>query len=209
MSISENNDIYSDRSLSAERYKRLVEASLDIIYIFSNKRGGLYWSPRVKEILGYNADSLIKDSFIWYNSIHSDDKHYVDDAIAGLNKGRGYSIEYRIKDLDGNWHWFFDRFIGKVEMKDEILIEGLATDITDRKLAEIDLRNKNLELEKMLSEIKTLRGIIPICAECKKIRTDKGAWKHIESYICEHSDAEFSHGICPDCEKKIYPDLYT
>ena len=207
MSSSENNDIYGDLTLSAERYKRLVEGSLDIVYIFSSKRGGLYWSPRVKEVLGYNVDSFLKDSFLWYDSIHPDDKPNVDGAIAEIKKGRGYAIEYRIKDTDGNWHWFFDRFIGKVEKHDEIIIEGLATDITDRKIAEIELKNKNLELKKMLSEIKTLRGIIPICANCKKIRTDKGAWKQIESYICEHSDAEFSHGICPNCEKILYPEF--
>ena len=209
MGISENNDVYGDVRLSAERYKRLVEASLDIVYIFSSKRGGLYWSPRVQEVLGYNADSLLQNSFIWYDSIHPDDKPNVDKAIAERNIGRGYAIEYRIKDADGHWHWFFDRFIGKVEQNGEIIIEGLATDITDRKTNEIEIRKKNLELEKMLSEIKTLRGIIPICANCKNIRTDKGAWTKIESYISEHSDAEFSHSICPSCAKKIYHDLDT
>ena len=207
MSISENNDIHGDLSLSAERYKRLVEASLDVVYIFSNKRGGLYWSPRVKEVLGYNVDSFLKDSFLWYESIHPDDKPYVDNAIDELKKGRGYALEYRIKDTNGNWHWFFDRFIGKVEKHGEIIIEGLATDITDRKNAEIELKKKNFELEKMLLEIKTLRGIIPICANCKKIKTDKGSWTQMESYISEHSDAEFSHGICPNCSEILYPEL--
>ena len=56
-------------------------------------------------------------------------------------------------------------------------------------------------------EIKTLRGIIPICSYCKKIRTDDKSWQLIEAYIREHSDAEFSHGICPECAKKFYPDI--
>jgi len=50
--------------------------------------------------------------------------------------------------------------------------------------------------------------MLPICAACKKIRDDKGYWNQIESYIREHSEAEFSHGICPDCAKKLYPDYY-
>jgi PleD family two-component response regulator len=66
------------------------------------------------------------------------------------------------------------------------------------------LREKNETLEKALAEIKTLRGIIPICANCKKIRDDEGAWKQIESYIQSHSEASFSHGICPDCIRKLY-----
>ena len=57
------------------------------------------------------------------------------------------------------------------------------------------------------SEIKRLRGMLPICSSCKKIRDDKGYWNQIEVYIKEHSDAEFSHGICPDCIKKLYPNL--
>ena len=70
-----------------------------------------------------------------------------------------------------------------------------------------ELTQKNLELEKALQEVKTLRGIIPICSACKKIRNDDGYWNQIESYISQHSEAEFSHSICPDCAKKLYPDL--
>jgi len=56
-------------------------------------------------------------------------------------------------------------------------------------------------------ELKVLRGILPICASCKKIRDDKGYWAQIESYIREHSEAEFSHSLCPDCAKKLYPNM--
>ncbi|MEN8143230.1 MAG: response regulator, partial [Thermodesulfobacteriota bacterium] len=56
--------------------------------------------------------------------------------------------------------------------------------------------------------VKTLSGMLPICASCKKVRDDKGYWNQIESYITNHSEAEFSHGICPDCVKEIYPDQY-
>jgi hypothetical protein len=64
------------------------------------------------------------------------------------------------------------------------------------------------ELKKALEEIKTLSGFLPICASCKKIRDDKGYWNQIEAYISEHSAAEFSHGICPECVEKLYPDIY-
>jgi CheY-like chemotaxis protein len=60
------------------------------------------------------------------------------------------------------------------------------------------------QLQEALSEIKTLKGIVPICASCKKIRNDKGYWQQLEAYIREHSQAEFSHGICPDCAQKLY-----
>jgi len=64
-----------------------------------------------------------------------------------------------------------------------------------------------LELQEALAEVITLRGIIPICSSCKKVRDDKGYWNQIESYIRDHSEADFSHSICPECAKELYPDL--
>jgi len=63
------------------------------------------------------------------------------------------------------------------------------------------------ELQKALSEVKTLKGMIPICSGCKSVRNDEGYWERIESYLKQHSDAEFSHGMCPECQKKYFPDL--
>ncbi|MCA1809673.1 MAG: VUT family protein [Lentisphaerae bacterium] len=73
--------------------------------------------------------------------------------------------------------------------------------------AEIERRKEvEAQLKQALTEVKTLRGLIPICAGCKKIRDDKGLWEQIESYVTRHSDARFSHGLCPDCVRKYYPD---
>ena len=69
------------------------------------------------------------------------------------------------------------------------------------------LRERGAELEKALSEIKTLQGILPICSNCKSIRDDKGYWQKLEKFLEERSAAEFSHSICPECAKKLYPDL--
>jgi hypothetical protein len=74
-------------------------------------------------------------------------------------------------------------------------------DITERKRAED-------ALQKAFDEIRTLRGIIPICAKCKQIRDDQGFWSQVEVYIRDHTEAEFSHGICPECAKELYPDLH-
>jgi YesN/AraC family two-component response regulator len=70
-----------------------------------------------------------------------------------------------------------------------------------------ELRRLNKKLQKALDEINTLQGIIPICSSCKKIRDDKGYWEKLENYIAQHSNAEFSHGICPDCARVQYPEL--
>ena len=77
----------------------------------------------------------------------------------------------------------------------------------DLKKNEESLRHERNKLSKALSEIKNLSGLLPICSNCKKIRDDRGYWNQIEAYIRDHSDAEFSHGICPDCVEELYPKL--
>lgn len=64
------------------------------------------------------------------------------------------------------------------------------------------------ELQQSLNSIKRLKGLLPICASCKKIRNDKGYWQQIESYVRDHTEADFSHSICPDCAKKLYPEYF-
>lgn len=71
-----------------------------------------------------------------------------------------------------------------------------------------ELKTKNKELESALSEVKNLQGLLPICLHCKKIRDDKGYWNQIEVYIRDHSNAEFTHGMCPDCAKQFYPEFF-
>lgn len=78
--------------------------------------------------------------------------------------------------------------------------------IIQNQLTEIE--EKNDVLQRQLKEIKVLKGFIPICASCKKIRDDKGYWTQVEQYVADHSEAEFTHSICPDCAKKLYPELY-
>ncbi len=83
----------------------------------------------------------------------------------------------------------------------------IARNITERKRAEEERENLISELQTALSEIKTLRGLLPICMNCHKIRTEQGAWNKLETYISKHSDAEFTHGICPDCFNKQMGEL--
>lgn len=80
-------------------------------------------------------------------------------------------------------------------------------DITASKIMEQEREQLISELQDALAKVRTLSGMLPICSSCKKIRDDKGYWNQIELYISKHSHAEFSHGICPQCAKKLYPDL--
>lgn len=81
---------------------------------------------------------------------------------------------------------------------------GIFSDITLRKKTEKERLKLILELQDALVKIKTLKGLIPICSVCKKIRDDSGFWNRLENYLIEHSEAEFTHGICPECAKTVY-----
>jgi PAS domain S-box-containing protein len=81
-------------------------------------------------------------------------------------------------------------------------------DVTERKRLEAEREQLIADLRKALEKIKTLKGLIPVCAWCKKVRDDKGYWEELEHYIREHTDADFTHGICPDCLKEYDPDTY-
>jgi PAS domain S-box-containing protein len=94
-----------------------------------------------------------------------------------------------------------------IAFKGQKILFNIIHDITERKLVEKTLEEERRRLQKTLGEVRTLRGIVPICAHCKKIRDDKGYWSQVEKYISEHTEAEFSHGICPECVEKFYPEI--
>ena len=103
-------------------------------------------------------------------------------------------------------------YISKPFQTEEVLAR-IETHLTLRRLS-LELEAKNVHLEKTnrelseaLEEIKTLRGILPICSHCKNIRDDDGYWKQLEAYFDKHAGIQFSHGICPKCAKELYPEL--
>lgn len=90
--------------------------------------------------------------------------------------------------------------------KPEEVLARVRTHLTLRHLQR-SLENKNKELRQALDEIRILRGILPICSSCKKIRNEDGYWEQIEVYIQDRSEVDFSHGICEECARKLYPEF--
>jgi diguanylate cyclase (GGDEF)-like protein/PAS domain S-box-containing protein len=121
---------------SESRYKRLIENSPDIVYTYSSRRGGLYYSPRVASILGYSVEHLVAHPMLWNESIHPDDTAAIALAIHNYRDGVPFQVEYRIRDAHGNWIWLYDRAIGSRVEDGDFIVEGLAMDITERRLAQ-------------------------------------------------------------------------
>ena len=96
----------------------------------------------------------------------------------------------------------------QTDWEGETTVLVVLRDITDRKRAEKEREILIGQLQEALAQVKQLSGLLPICSNCKKIRDDQGYWKAVDQYIGDHSDAQISHSICPECLKKLYPDLY-
>jgi hypothetical protein len=79
--------------------------------------------------------------------------------------------------------------------------------LTERREAVAAQKRLIAQLEEALSKVKTLSGLLPICSGCNKIRDDHGYWSQVEGYIQEHTDAQFTHGLCPDCIRKYFPEM--
>lgn len=119
-----------------------------------------------------------------------------------------FEYECHLRTGEGRVKWV--RFLSRPRRGEEgeIIWDGVMLDVTDRRQAEEEKERSIAELRDALAQVKTLRGLLPICSSCKKIRDDQGYWQQIEGYISRHSDALFTHGICPDCAKKLYPQYF-
>ncbi len=104
-------------------------------------------------------------------------------------------------------HDLLFRSLARSEADLKRINECLLREIDERRQSEQDKERLIGELEEALSKVKILRGLLPICTVCKKIRDDRGYWKQLEAYLLEHSDAEFTHSLCPECVEKVYPGL--
>ena len=121
---------------------------------------------------------------------------------------RSVEAVYKISLNSGRNIWVKDQAEIEIYEEDRIKLSLGCLTIVNKEMALEDKCETLIEkLKKSMAEVKALSRMLPICANCKKIRDDKGYWNEIETYISRHSETKFSHGICPECTKKLYPDL--
>ena len=164
----------------------------------------MHASPGAARIYGF-AESVI--SLIAVRSCAlAEYRPYLDAALKDLvERGGLYDTEFKIRNattgqiVDVHSRAEFDSTSRKVF--------GIVQDISERKRVEVEREKLILQLESAIEHVKTLKGIVPICASCKKIRDDPGFWEQVEAYVSRHTEAQFSHGLCPGCIETLYPDL--
>ena len=193
-----------DEAITRSAVARMLKRRVEILYEAENGKEGLELFKQhrpnivISDIrmpvldgieMSKAIKSLDKNSKIILTTAHSDASILLDSIEVGVDK-------YLLKPLD-------------MEVLYSALDQCAETVTLERKIQQ-QYREKDeliARLQEALDNVKKLSGLIPICSNCKKIRNDEGYWKQIEGYISEHSEARFSHGICPDCAKKIYSEF--
>lgn len=202
---------------SEEKYRLLSENATDVIWTLDLATEKFtYLSPSVKVIRGYTAveamelplsKTLLPES---YQRAKAQIKaSLLQEAQYGPTPDKLRLMEFEEYCKDGSTiHTEAKMKFTRNEAGQATGVIGITRDITERKRAEAERERLIVELQSALEQIKQLSGLLPICASCKKIRDDEGYWHEVTVYIREHSEVEFSHGICPECMERLYPELF-
>jgi PAS domain S-box-containing protein len=201
-------DALREEKDTAQKY--LDIAGIILLVIKADQTVGLI-NKKGCEILGYDEKEIVGKN--WFDNFvperdRSNGKAILEKMIAG-NAAVSEFFEKSILMRNGEERivqWHNTALTDNAGNIFATLSSG--TDITERKLMEQEREKIISELQESISRVKVLSGMLPICASCKKIRDDKGYWNMLEVYIRDHSEAEFSHGVCPECMKKLYPEYY-
>ncbi len=204
--ITERKQMEEKLRESEERFRRIFEDGPLGMLIANSRYRVLEANKALCEMLGY-AEADLRGRSIG-EITHAEDI----ERSAGLAKRllRGeiplFQLEKRYVKKNGEALWVNLTVAAIRGQNDDVLYAlGMVEDINRRKLAEQERERLVHDLQQALDKIKALRGLLPMCAWCKKIRNDKGYWQKVETYIQEHSDASFTHGICPECLNKVDP----
>jgi PAS domain S-box-containing protein len=194
-------EVFDEEELSREEYKLLVEQAPIMIWRSTVTMECDYFNEIWLAFTGRSMEQEKGNG--WAEGVHHDDfdrclKIYTDH----FTRRETFEMEYRLRRFDGVYRWIFDRGVPYSDSKGNFQgYIGSRIDVTER-IEAVDALKKSQE-----AEIKRLRGFLPICSYCKKIRNDRNYWEQIEIYISSHSEAVFSHGICPECETKAMAEF--
>jgi len=190
-----------------DQFRQMVENNHDILTIRDADGRVRYTSPSIHHVLGYKQEELIGST--GFELVHPEDRSTVENALTEFWKSPGArgSIQYRAKHANGSW---VSLEVVAYNLLDHPAVRGVVIngrDISQRKQEEAGKDQMIAELQQTIANVKTLTGVLPICASCKKIQ-EGDRWRQIEAYIRDRSQVEFSHTMCPECTEIWYPDLY-
>jgi|SRR5688572_28999656 PAS domain S-box-containing protein len=184
--------------------ERFFEVSIDLLCCLDFSGHFKKLSVSWERSLGFTRQELMSRPFIDF--VHPDDRARTLEQNAAVRKGgRALGFENRYLCKDGTFRWLRWNAAPILVGRE---IYGVARDVTEAKAAEAERERLMRELQTALAEVKRLQEILPICSYCRKVRDDQNYWSTVEDYVSRHTDARFSHSICPSCmEKHVEPQL--
>jgi PAS domain S-box-containing protein len=184
----------------------IVESSEDAIYSKNLDSVIVSWNRGAERIFGYSADEIIGHSIVKLFPLNQRDELL--DIISAVRRSEIIDYKETSRKHKNGRVIPVSVTVSPVKGADGAVIGAatIARDITAHKRAEQEHLQLIGELTQALERVKTLAGLLPICASCKSIRNDDGYWQKVEAYISQHSDAQFTHSICPDCCQKYFAD---
>ena len=194
--VTERNRTRGELEKNRRKFEDLVEGMPGIVYSYSEKRGGIYYSARVKDVLGYSPEYLLENPFLWRDSIHPEDLYVVIEAVEEFKRGKPIDVEYRISNSEGRWLWFKDRALSRREMDGDVIVDGFALDVTRRRTAE----------KEMAESESLLRGIFkaaPVGIGLVELPERTIRWAN--DYLCVMLGYE-KHELEDQNARKLYPD---
>jgi PAS domain S-box-containing protein len=206
--ITERKRLEDTLAASEEQFRSLVEATSDWVWEIDVNAIYVYVSPRVRDLLGYEPEEVTGRSILDF-LLPAEAQRVAPLIESFAARPVPFESEEAVhRHKDGRMIILESSGV-PIFTKDGALkgYRGIDRDITWRKAAEVERERLIAELQEALANVKTLSGLIPICAGCKKIRDDNGYWNQLETYISKHSEALFSHGYCPDCFDKLYEEI--
>ncbi len=208
--ITDRKEAENSLRESEERFRNFFVTSRDCVFITTIDGKFIDANDATLETFGYDLgerDQLMQRdvSSLYANA---EERQVHTELISVVGFAKDYPADLQKKD--GTIMHCLITTVPRRDLHGSVVgFQGTIRDITEHKKAEDDRERLIEELQQALAEIKKLSGFLPICSSCKKIRDDKGYWQQIERYISEHSEALFSHGICPDCASKLYPHIFA
>jgi PAS domain S-box-containing protein len=209
--ITDRKSMEAELAATESKLRHVVEQTTDGVVLVDGQGTIIEWNSAMQAITGFGRLETLGRSVFELQERFPPEARRDSDALARLREALQHGLqpgafppslpgvrEVRVSRPDGT-EAYFEASIFPIRTDAGNMIGATVRDVTGRKLAERERERLIRELQTALGEVKRLSGLLPICSSCKKIRDDKGYWHQVEVYIKDHTDVDFSHGLCPDC----------